>query len=104
MFAPFVLQLHQEDADVRIYALIVDPEREEHIGRHHVSVEEVEEVVFGQHLNFRARHGYYSVVGQTYGGRYLTIFIAPRGAGVYALVTARDADDAERRMYRRRIR
>lgn len=88
---------------MKIYALIVEPDREEHIGRHHVSVDEVEEVVFGRHVNFRARHGYYGVVGQTEAGRYMTIFIAPRGGGVYALVTARDADDTERRMYRRRI-
>ena len=89
---------------MKIYAITVEPEREEHIGRHHVSVDEVEEVVFGRHVNLRARHGYYGVVGQLDAGRYLTIFIAPRVGGVYGMVTARDADDAERRMYRRRVR
>ena len=87
---------------MRIYELVVEPEREEHVARHHVSV--VEQVVFGQHANFRARHGYYALVGQTEAGRYLTIFIAARGGGVYGLVTARDADEAERRMYQRRSR
>lgn len=74
---------------MKIYGLIVEPEREEHIGRHHVSVDEVEEVVFREHVSFRARHGYYGVVGQTEAGRYLTIFNGPRGGGVYGLVTAR---------------
>jgi hypothetical protein len=32
---------------VRIYELVVEPGREEHIARHHVSVEEVLEVVYG---------------------------------------------------------
>jgi hypothetical protein len=35
---------------VRIYELIIEPGREEHIARHHVSVAEVEEVVFGTPL------------------------------------------------------
>lgn len=89
---------------MKIHALIIEPDREEHIGGHHVSVVEVEEVVFGRHVNFRARHGYYGIVGQTEAGRYLTIFIAHRGGGQYGLVTARDADERERRMYRSRAR
>lgn len=89
---------------MKVYELVVEPDREEHIGRHNVSVEEVEEVVYGQNVNFRSRHGYFGLVGQTEAGRFLTIFIAPRSGGVYGLVTARDADDAERRMYQRRSR
>ncbi len=89
---------------MKIHRLVIGQDREEHIARHHVSASEVEEVVFGHHANFRTRHGHYGVVGQTEAGRYLTIFIAPRGGGVYGLVTARDADDAERRMYRRIVR
>ncbi len=87
---------------MRILELVIEPEREEHIARHHVRVAEVEEVVSGKHVSFRARHDHYGLIGQTEAGRYLTIFIAPRGGGVYGLVTARDADGAERRMYRGR--
>lgn len=86
---------------MRIYELIVEPERVDHIARHHVTVEEVEEVIFGVPFIRKARQGRYHIIGQTEAGRYLTVFVAPRGNGIYGLVTARDADDAERRAYLR---
>ena len=86
---------------MRIYELVIEPGREEHIARHHVSVAEVEEVIFGTPFIRRARQGRYHIIGQTEAGRYLAIFVAPRGQGVYGLVTARDADDAECRAYLR---
>ena len=89
---------------MRIYDLIVEPGREEHIARHHVKVEEAEEVAFGNHALYRTRQGRYVLVGQTEAGRYLTLIVAPRGHGVYGLVTARDASDFERRLYQRRRR
>ena len=85
---------------MKIYGLIVEPDREEHIARHHVTVEEVDEVVFAEAYVRRDKQGYYRLIGQTHAGRYLTVFIAPRGGGAYGLVTARDATDAERRLYR----
>ena len=75
-------------------------QREEHIARHRVSVAEVEEVAFATPYVRKARQGYFRLIGQTEDGRYLTVFIAPRGGGVYSLVTARDATDSERRLYR----
>jgi uncharacterized DUF497 family protein len=84
---------------VRIYELIVEPGREEHIARHQVQVAEVEEVVFGVPIVHRTRQDRYRLIGQTHAGRYLTIFVAPRGRGVYGLITAREATDAERRVY-----
>jgi uncharacterized DUF497 family protein len=89
---------------VRIYELVIEPGREEHIARHHVSVAEVEEVVFGTPFIRKARQGRYHIIGQTEAGRYLAVFLAPREQGVYGLVTARDADEAERRAYRRHNR
>jgi len=86
---------------VKIYELIIEPGREEHIARHQVSVAEVEEVIFSAPFIRKARQGRYHIIGQTEAGRYLTIFVAPRGRGVYGLVTARDAGDAERRAYLR---
>jgi len=87
---------------VRVYELIVDPDREEHIARHDVRIEEVEEIIFGRHVTFRSRYGYYGIIGRTDAGRYLTIIVAARRRGVYSLVTARAADEAERRLYQRR--
>lgn len=89
---------------MRIYDLIVEPGREEHIARHHVSVEEVEEVVFDRPFVRRAKQGYHRLIGQTEAGRYLTVFVVRRAPGVYSLVTARDATEAERRAYQRHRR
>ncbi|MDP2935539.1 MAG: hypothetical protein Q8O86_03510 [Dehalococcoidia bacterium] len=89
---------------MRIHELIVEPGREEHIARHHVTLQEVEQVVFGQHANYRTRQGRYGLVGQTEGGRYLLVILTPREHGLYSLVTARDASDADRRLYQRRRR
>ncbi|MCC7106907.1 MAG: BrnT family toxin [Chloroflexi bacterium] len=84
---------------MRIYELVIDPEREEHIARHGVTLEEAEEVIFGRHHLSSAREGRYRLIGQTDAGRYLTIFLGSRGGGVYGLITARDATEAERRVY-----
>ncbi len=86
---------------MKIYELVIEPGREEHIARHQVSVAEVEEVIFGAPFIRKARQGRYHIIGQTEAGRYITVFVAPRGRGVYGLVTARDSDDAERRAYLR---
>lgn len=85
-----------------IYELIVSPGRAEHIARHHVSVAEAEEVAFGQSIIYRLRQRRYGLLGRTNAGRYLVVIVAPRREpGVYGLVTARDADQAERRRYHR---
>lgn len=87
---------------MQILELIVEPGREEHIAAHHVSVAEVEEVVFGQPHISRTRDERYRLLGQTEAGRYLAVFLGPRGHGVYGLITARDATDSERRLYQAR--
>ena len=86
---------------MRIDDLVVDPGQDAHIARHHVTVAEVDEVVFGRPFWTRTRGGRFRVLGQTDAGRYLTVIVA---SGVYSLVTARDATDAERRAYRARRR
>jgi uncharacterized DUF497 family protein len=74
----------------------------DHVARHGVDPMEVEEVAFGVHAVQRAREDTYRLVGQTDAGRYLTVFLAPRDPGVYAVVTARDATIQERRAFHRR--
>jgi len=93
--------LQKEAYSVKIHEHVIEPGREDHIARHHVSVAEVEEVIFSAPFIRKARQGRYHIIGRTQAGRYLAVFVAPRGQGVYGLVTARDADDAERRAYMR---
>jgi uncharacterized DUF497 family protein len=85
---------------MRIVDLIADSDREEHIADHGVTVDEAREVAFGDHFARRVREDRYRLIGQTFSGRYLTVFVASRGSGIFGLVTARDATDEERRAYR----
>ena len=89
---------------MKIFRLVIDAEREEHVGRHNVRVDEVEEAVLADPIVTRTRQGRYRLIGRTDAGRYLTVIVAPRGRGVYGLVTARDADESERRVYQRHRR
>lgn len=84
---------------MKIVELVVESDREDHIARHHVSIDEVNQIVFGEPFIRKAREKRYLIVGQTEAGRYLAVVVAPRGRDVYGLVTAREADDAERRAY-----
>lgn len=74
------------------------------IARHGVALDEVREVVFGTVFPRRTRQGRFLVTGQTFGGRYLTVVVIHRGEGAYALITAREANDQERRAFRARRR
>ena len=74
-----------------------DEWNEEHVVRHGVDPAEVEEVARNAPHVTRARDGLYRVIGQTDGGRFLTVYVAPRKEGRHYVVTARDADDIERR-------
>jgi len=89
--------------------LIFEDDREAHIARHGVSLEEVQDVFDGLALVYRAKGPkatdvYYRLMGQTDAGRYLSVVIAEVDRGVYALVTGRNATDAERRLIRHRRR
>lgn len=81
-----------------------DDWNEEHIARHGVDPDQVEEVVFdSEYFSSRARNGTYRLIGRTNGGRYLAVFLVPRGRGVYYIVTARDATESERRLYAQHV-
>lgn len=85
---------------VRIHDLVVEAGREDHIARHGVTIEEVWDVVFGSFVVERTRLDRLTLLGQTAGGRYLAVIVAPRDSGIVGLVTARDATGSERRRYR----
>ena len=86
---------------MRVYELVIESDREDHIARHGVTIQEGEEVVYGDAFISRTREGRYRLIGQTDAGRYLVVFLGMRGRGVYGLITARDATIAERRLFQR---
>lgn len=80
----------------------------EHIGRHGVEPEEVEEIVYEDcHPSWIVRvrrrgtpETRWTVFGQTCGGRYLLAVIAPHPRrGVWRAVTARSMERQTRRRY-----
>lgn len=71
-----------------------------HIARHHVGQEEVTQACASRNLFTKAKSGLYKLIGQSDEGRYLTILLAPRPAGSFYPVTARDCDDKEKRRFK----
>lgn len=90
---------------MEITTLVWDERNIDHIARHQVEPEEVEEVCFSKPLILRARgkrQKLYYVLGQTGSGRYLFIMLRYFGKGQARVITARDMDDSERQRFSRR--
>jgi uncharacterized protein len=73
-----------------------------HLARHEFAPEEVEEVFAGSYKVRRAREGRYIALGETVDGRLAFVVFRRMTRGVIRVVTARDMDDRERRMFRRK--
>jgi uncharacterized protein len=87
----------------RIRAVVITEQAEEHIWGHRVRPEEVEDVCLNSDdppILRRTREGRILALGQTAGGRYLFVVLAPMERGRFLLVTARDMEQQERRYYR----
>ncbi len=77
----------------------------EHIVRHSVSPDEVEDVAFDDDPWIRkGKRGTRYMLGYTIAGRYLFVVYAGKGKGIARVVTAMDMDAKTRRLYRNRIR
>jgi uncharacterized DUF497 family protein len=84
-------------------SFVWDDRNVEHIARHRVEPEEVEEVFTEQPLIRRARDGRYLALGRTEAGRLLAVVFVRLPAGrQLRVITARDMNSAERDDYRRR--
>ena len=81
----------------------------EHIAKHNVTPEEIEEVCFDHPLIIKSKQDakginpIYYVLGQTDSGRYLLIVIIYFKQGRAMVITARDMDQSERKRYQRRF-
>ncbi len=90
---------------MRIDEFVWPESRIEHIARHGVTPDEVEEVCFGKSLVRRGKtegeNPVYYVQGQTESGRYLfcVVILFPDGKGYP--VTAREMTDKEKRRFRK---
>jgi uncharacterized DUF497 family protein len=89
---------------MEIWEFIWTEDRIEHIAKHHVQPEEVEEACLGHSFVQRAKsegpNPVYYVLGQTEAGRYLFCVMIRFPDGKGYPVTARDMTQKERRRYR----
>ena len=82
----------------------------EHIARHGVTPEEVEEVLDSRPLWLKGRRHpetglmILNAFGRTEAGRYLFVVFSPRGRGRGRCITAREMDSRSRRLYHRHRR
>ena len=73
-----------------------------HIERHQFTPDEVEEVFASNYKVRRTRQKLYIALGETLDGRLAFVVFRRLSGGIIRVVTARDMDDSERRLFRRK--
>ena len=73
-----------------------------HIERHEFTQDEVEEVFAGDHKVGRTRQKRYIALGETLDGRLAFVVFRRLPGGLVRVITARDMDTSERRLFRRK--
>ena len=71
-----------------------------HIERHEFTPEEVEEVFAGDHQVRRTGQKRYIALGETLDGRLAFVVFRRSSAGLVRVITARNRDASERRLFR----
>ncbi len=74
----------------------------EHILRHNVTPDEVEDACINKSHVRKTIDSRFLVYGITEAGRYLLIVGINKGRGVFRAITARDMTDREKSLYRRK--
>lgn len=74
----------------------------DHILRHHVVPDEVEEACLNKPYIRKTLDNRYLIYGITDDGRYLLIVGINKGKGVFRTITARDMTEREKSLYKRR--
>jgi hypothetical protein len=73
-----------------------------HIERHGFTPDEVEEVFAGDYKIRRSRLKLYVALGETLDGRLALVVFRRLSGGIIRVITARDMEDKERRLFRRK--
>ncbi len=84
---------------IEIDELVFTDQNIEHIARHNVLPEEIKSALLYRPVFFKAEYGRIMMIGQTENKRWLSVILAEVKQKVYYVVTARDADKKERKMY-----
>ena len=86
----------------RVAEFVWDEENIDHLGRHGVHPEEVEEACYHRPYVLKGKGRSYLILGRTNDGRYLLVVLRYQGKGLARTVTARDMTEAEKRFYQKR--
>lgn len=85
---------------VKIESLVWDEWNREHIKRHHITIDEVEEICQGKHKEIRTYKRRFLLTGKTKIGRILAIAISPEDRngkpyekGIYYVITAYEKEE-----------
>lgn len=88
---------------MKIGELNWDDNNIEHIARHGVTPQEVEDVCFGFHIYVREGRQRYVISGQSASGRYLNVVVEQVGKGVFRPITAFEMSENYKRRYKKRL-
>ena len=89
---------------MKIDSLYWDDENIEHISKHNVNPQEIEDLCFGTHIIRREGDRRYILSGQSANGRYLHVVIERVGKGLFRPITAFEMSENYKRRYRKRLR
>jgi len=84
---------------IKIRKLIWDKWNINHITKHNVTKDEIEELCNGKHKRQLTYGKRYLILGRIKSGRALTVILAREKPGKYYIVTARDMSKKERRKF-----
>ena len=81
-----------------------DDENVNHIAKHNVNPQEVEDICFGLHISSKESNQRHILSGQTSNGRYLNVVSERVGKGLFRPITAFEMSDNYKNSYRKRFR
>jgi uncharacterized DUF497 family protein len=87
------------ESRVRLKLFVWNAHNIEHVLRHAVHPDEVDEALEGEHRTVTTHSGRYMLLGRSGAGRYLSVIYEPLREGRGLVITARDMSHSERRRY-----
>ena len=86
--------------DIVIETLVIEEDREEHVAKHNITIDEIFEIVSGDYVYIKAKLDRWLLIGKTRKERFLSIVVGERKTkNVYGLVTARPSRKEEKSFY-----
>ncbi|TET42158.1 MAG: hypothetical protein E3J66_04085 [Dehalococcoidia bacterium] len=89
---------------MKIEELEWDDQNIEHIAKHEVTPQEVEDVCFGLHISQRVGERRHVLSGQSSAGKYLNVVVERLGGQRFRPITAFEMSDNYKRTYKKRLR